>query len=412
MLLKALFLIARRSLRQHRLAASITALSIALATALILTVCSLQFQAVRVFTGQTGGFDAVLGPRGSALQLVLCALYHLENSPGNLGWDKFLAIRQDPLVSKAVPIALGDNYLGFRIVGTLPEYFSAWGSGLAYSQGGAFQGPSEAVLGSWVARKTGLKLGDRFHPYHGLNYDAAAQHPEEYRVVGVLEPTNTPQDRIVLIGLEGVYRMSGHVLRGQGGEYSPAPGQAIPESVKEVSAVLIKLKSPQAGMQLDQLINKQGKNATLAWPIARIVTELFAKMAWCVALMQLTTFLVLVVASASVAASLCNTLQERRKEFAILRALGARRSFLAALVALESLQISFYGVVGGLLLHTLFLGGLTGWLRDQTGIQFEVLVFHPALLAVPAGAILLGLLSGLLPTWLVYRGSLIPDLSR
>lgn len=412
MLLRALFLIARRSLQQHRLAGSITALSIGLATALILTVSSLQFQAVKVFSSQTGGFDAVLGARGSSLQLVLCTLYHLESSPGNLAWDKYLAIRQDPMVEQAVPIALGDNYLGFRIVGTLSEYFSAWGSGLAFRQGTGFQRESEAVIGSWVAQQTGLQLGDRFHPYHGLNYDAGAQHPEEYQVVGILSPTNTPQDRVLLIPLEGVYRMSGHVLRGLGKDYTPVPGEPIPESARELSGVLIKLKSPQAGMQLDQIINKQGKSATLAWPIARIVADLFSRLDWCVRLMRWTTMLILVVAAASVTASLCNTLQERRKEFAILRALGANRLFLAGVVSLESLQITLAGTLLGLGLHFGFIWVLTTWLRSKTGIQFDPWAWHPGLVAVPTGSLLLGLLSGLLPTWMVYRGSLAPDLGR
>ena len=412
MLLRALFLIARRSLQQHRLAASITALSIALATALILTVSSLQHQAVRVFAGQTGGFDAVLGARGSQLQLILCALYHLENSPGNLSWAQYLAIRDDPSVSRAVPIALGDNYHGFRIVGTLPEYFEAWGSGLAFDQGAAFQKEGEAVVGSWVAQQTGLKPGDRFHPFHGLNYDAGAEHAEEYRVVGILKPTNTPQDRVLLIPLEGVYRMSGHVLRGQGHDYVPQAGSNIPEGAKEVSGVLVKLKSPQAGMQLDQLINKQGKAATLAWPIARVVSELFSKLEWCVRLMQWTTGLILVVAAASVTASLCNTLQERRKEFAILRALGASRLFLAGVVSLESLQIALGGALLGLVFYLAMMWLLTAWLRGKTGIQFDPLAWHPGLVGVPLGALFLGLLSGVLPTWMVYRGSLAPDLGR
>ncbi len=410
MLLRALFLVTWRSLQQHRLAASITALSIALATALILTVSSLQFQAVRVFSGQTGGYDAVLGARGSSLQLVLCTLFHLENSPGNLEWDKFLAIQKDPLVARAIPVALGDNYLGYRIIGTLAEYFSAWAAGLTFSQGGPFEAEGEAVLGSWVAQQTGLKLGDRFHPFHGLNYDASARHEEEYQVVGILKPTNTPQDRVILIPLEGVYRMSGHVLRGQGNEYSPLPDQPIPDGAKEVSGVLIKLKSPQAGMHLDQLINRQGKSATLAWPVARIISELFAKLGWLIQLMHWTTILILLVAAASTTASLCNTLQERRKEFAILRALGAGRLFLAGVVSLESMLMTMTGTLGGFALYLVLMWLLTYWLRLKTGIQFDPLALHPGLLAVPVGALLVGLLSGLLPTWMVYRGSLAPDL--
>lgn len=410
MLLRALLLVTWRSLQQHRLAASITALSISLATALILTVSSLQFQAVKVFSSQTGGYDAVLGARGSSLQLVLCTLYHLENSPGNLEWEKFLAIRKDPLVAQAVPLALGDNYLGYRIIGTLSEYFSAWGAGLTYSQGGPFEKEGEAVLGSWVAQQTGLKLGDRFHPFHGLNYDASAQHQEEYQVVGILNATNTPQDRVVLIPLEGVYRMSGHVLRGQGKEYSPLPDQPVPDDAKEVSGVLIKLKSPQAGMHLDQLINRQGKSATLAWPIARIISELFSKLSWLIQLLQWTTVLILLVAAASTTASLCNTLQERRKEFAILRALGAGRLFLAGVVSLESVIMTLGGTLGGFAIYLVLMWLLTYWLRVKTGIQFDPLAIHPGLVAVPVGALFVGLLSGILPTWMVYRGSLAPDL--
>lgn len=410
MLLRALVLVAWRSLEQHRLAAIITAFSIALATSLILTLTSLQTQAVKVFTSQTGGYDAVLGARGSSLQLVLSSLFHMENSPGNLGWDKYLAIRKDPLVARAVPIALGDNYLGYRIVGTLSDYFASWDQGLAFAQGGPFQAPGQAVIGSWVAQSTRLRMGDRFHPFHGLNYDAAAQHQEEYQVVGILKPTNTPQDRVLLIPLEGVYRMSGHVLRGQGKEFAPSPGQSIPDEAKEVSGVLVKLKSPQAGMQLDQLINRQGHSATLAWPIARIVSELFSKLEWLLQLMKLTTLLILVVACASVTASLCNTLQERRKEFAILRALGARRLFLSGVIGIECLAITVLGCALGFLLHLGLMWLVTGWLRARSGIQFDPWALHSGLWLVPLGALCLGLLSGLLPTWIVYRRTLAPDL--
>lgn len=405
MLLKALWLVARRSLQQHRLASSITAFSIALATALILTITSLQLQAVRVFTGQNGGFDAVLGARGSALQLVLCTLYHLDNSPGNLSWAQYLAIRNDPLVARAIPIALGDNYLGYRLVGTLADFFPAWGQGLRFQAGGPFSGAGQAVLGSWVAQKTGLRIGGRFHPFHGLSYDSAAQHEEEYEVVGILQPTNTPQDRVVLIPLEGVYRMSGHVLRGHGREYQAQPGQPIPEEDQELSGVLLKLKGAQAGMQLDERINRQARTATLAWPVARLVYELFSKLGWLIQLMQLLTGLVLVVAAASITASLCNSLQERRREFAILRALGARRWFVAGVVTLESLWLSLLGSFWGMVMHLLLMAAVCAWLRAHTGIQFELVCAQPVMLAVPLASALLGLLAGLLPTWIVYRAN-------
>lgn len=407
MLLRALLLVVRKSLRRHRLAGSITVLSIALAVAVLLTVSSLQTQAVKVMAGQTGGFDGVLGARGSPLQLVLCTFYHLENSPGNLSWDDYLAIRANPAVKVAVPVAVGDNYRGFRLVGTLPEYLAAWGLELAQGQPFAIEG--EAVVGSWAAEQGGLKLGDQFHPSHGL--DGGSEHDETYRVVGILKPSNSPQDRVILIPLEGVYRMSGHVLRGHGEDFTPVAGQAIPDQHKELSGVLLKLSSPQAGMGLEESINRKGHSSTLAWPVARIVHEIFGKLGWALKLLQATNLLVLLVACASVTASLCNTLQERRREFAILRALGARRWFVAGVVALESLWLCLLGTFWGLCLNFLGLWATAEWLRTQTGLQFSPWAAHPAQLWVPLGTLLLGVLSGLLPTWLVYRQNLADELT-
>ena len=412
MLIRALWLVVVRSLQQHRVAGWITTFSIALACALLLTISSLQFQASRAFLGQSGGFDAVLGARGSPLQLVLSTLYYMESSPGNLAWSSYLALLPDPQVAAAVPVALGDNYLGFRIVGTTPEFFSAWGQGMEFSRGKPFSADkAQAVVGSWAAQKTGLGLGDSFHPYHGLDYDATAQHAESYEVVGILKPTNCPQDRAIWIPLEGVYRMSGHVLRGEGKEFAAQPGQPIPSTHKELSGVLLKFKSPQIGMHFDQLINRQGKVATLAWPISRVIYDLFGKLGWMIQLLQSMTLLVLLVAAASVTASLCNTLHERRREFAILRALGAGRGFVSGVVLVESTWLSALGAFWGVIIHFVFMVLVSQWLRARTGIQFEVVAFHSGLFLSPLLVLSLGLISGLLPMLMVYRGSVAPELT-
>ena len=412
MLMRALLLVVGRSLQQHRLASWITAFSIALASALMLTVSSVQYQAARVFAGQAGGFDAVLGARGSPLQLVLASLYHLEMAPGNVAWSRYIAFKEDPQVAVAVPLALGDNYQGFRIVGTTPEFFSAWGKGLRFAQGRVLASGREAVIGSRVAQKTGLTLGSRFHPSHGLQAEGGEQHEEEYEVVGILAVTNSPQDRALWIPLEGVYRMSGHVLRGTGQDYSPQPGRAIPDEHKEVSAVLLKFKSPQIGMQFEQSINRRGQENTLAWPVGRVIYELFDRLRWLTQLLQITTFLVLLVASASVTASLCNTLHERRREFAILRALGAGRGFVSGVMLLESCLLSLLGTFMGFGVYYLLMLFLTRWLQNQTGIQFEIGCWHPGLWLTPMVVLAMGVGAGLLPSWLVYRGSLAPSLSQ
>src|SRR5271165_6173292 len=182
-----------KSLRQHALSTIVTALSIALGGGLLMSVWVVKEQSQATFTGVNAGFDAVLGARGSKLQLVLNAIFHLESSPGNVAWSDYQDIKNNPSVELALPIAVGDNFHGYRLVGTLPEMFSqvefAPGRHFAVTPGGNSFDPQrrEAVVGSFTARKLGLKRGDTFHPYHGLIFNEKDQHSETYVVVGVMK---------------------------------------------------------------------------------------------------------------------------------------------------------------------------------------------------------------------------------
>jgi len=322
--LKSLLFLVRRSMRQHALSTAITVFSVALAAGLTMSVFSIQRQTRTAFTGGHVGFDAVLGARGSQLQLVLNAVYQLETSPGNIPWALYQAVKNDPRVALAIPYAVGDNYYGYRIVGTTDEIFTKFeyqkDKHLAVEPGGRIFDPTkrEAVIGGFVARKLGLTVGSTFKPFHGLFFDPNMQHEEIFTVVGVLQPTNTPSDRVIWIPIDDVYRMKGHVLRGAGKEYVAKEGMEIPDVDKEVSAVMLKFYSPQAGFMLDQTINRQGKVATLAWPIGRVMADLFDKMGWVSKILTLVAYLVMVVAAGSILSSLYNTMNERRREFAIL----------------------------------------------------------------------------------------------
>ena len=187
-----------RSLRQHALSTLVTAVSVALAGGLLMSVWVVKQQSQETFTGINGGFDAVLGARGAKLQLVLNAIFNLETSPGNLAWQDFLDIQKNPNVELAVPIAVGDNYRGFRLVGTTLDLFQkheyAPGKKFVLEPGGNLfdEGRREAVVGDFVARKMKFKVGDTFHPFHGLIFDEKNQHAETYVVVGILKPSNTP----------------------------------------------------------------------------------------------------------------------------------------------------------------------------------------------------------------------------
>jgi len=386
-------LIVRKSLRQHALSTMFTALSIALAAGLWMSVWTIKEQSRETFAGVDAGFDAVLGARGSKLQLVLNAVFHLEASPGNLPWSDFLDIQKHPSVELAVPLAVGDNYRGFRLVGTTLDLFQraeyADGKRFAVESGGRLfeMGYREALVGSFAAQRLKLKPGDKFHPYHGLIFDEKEQHAETYVVTGVLKPSNTPADRVIWIPLEGIQRMTGH----------------NPDAAADVSAVLVKLRSAAAGFQLDILYNKQGNRLTFAWPTGKIMSELFDKIGWFDRVLALVAYLVAFVAITSVLVSLYNSMNERRREIAILRALGARRFTVFGAIVLEAAAITALGVLGGFVVYVVIATGVAGVIRAQTGVVLNPLAFSPVMLWAPGVMLALGALAGTVPAVKAYR---------
>jgi putative ABC transport system permease protein len=392
-----------KSLRQHALSTTVTALSIALAGGLLMSVWAVKEQSQATFTGVNEGFDAVLGARGSKLQLVLNAIFHLESSPGNLPYSDFQDIQKNPNVELAVPIAVGDNYRGYRLVGTTLDFFDhteyASHKRFAVSPGGRFFDPTlrEAVVGSFAARKLGLKVGDTFHPFHGLIFDEKNQHSETYVVVGVLEPSNTPADRVIWIPLAGIQMMTGH----------------DPKAATDVSAVLVKLKSGSAiaGFQMDMMYNKQGNRLTFAWPIGRVMAELFDKIGWFDRVLALVAYLVAFVASASILAGIYNSMNERRRENAILRALGARRATIFTSILLEAASISALGMCVGFLFYGAIVTTVAGVMRAQTGVVLDPLRFNPVMLWAPAALIALGALAGVVPALKAYRTDVAENLA-
>lgn len=404
-----IFLMVRRSLRQHFVSTAITALCVALATGLIMAVFAINQQTRQAFTGGPVGFDAVLGARGSQLQLVLNSVFHLETSPGNIPWSMYKAVEKQRGVSLAVPYAVGDNYRGYRIVGTTGDMFDKFeyqkGKKFEMARGRTFDASrQEAVLGSFVAEQTGLKVGSKFQPSHGLTEDPNGHsHAEEYIVTGIMAPTNSPSDRVIWIPLEGIFRMGGHVLRGSGERYEAQRGQEIPDEHKEVSAVMLKFSNPQMGMRLQQTINNQGNAGTLAWPIGRVMGELFEKLGWVHRVLTMVAYLVVVVAAASILASIYNTINERRREFAIMRALGARRGTVFSAIVAETASIAAIGVVAGFGVYAAILAVAAQVIRSTTGVVLNVWQYDPVLVWGPVGIVVLGALSGIVPAVKAYR---------
>ena len=391
-----LVLLVRRSLRQHLLSTLVTAFAIALAGGLLMTVWSLKKQARQTFEQMNGGWDAVLGARSSKLQLVLNAIFHLESSPGNIRPADLQVLASKPSVQAVVPIAMGDNFRGFRIVGTTTNLFSeheyAPGQKFRLRDGRIFDdGLREALVGSFAARQLGFAVGTEFRPYHGLNYAGEGtnnvQHDDTYVVVGVLEPSNTPADRVVWIPLAGLQNMTGH----------------DPNAASDVSAALVKLRDPAAGFRLDMEYNKQGNQFTFAWPIGTVMAQLFDKIGWFDRVLALVAWLVAVVAAASVLASIYNSTSARKRDLAILRALGARRRVVFASIVLEAAATSALGALAGVAIQFALLAGAALVVRTQTGVVLDPWQPDWVWLRAPGALVGLGALAGIAPAWKAYR---------
>ena len=397
--LRTILFLAQKGFGQHAFSSLVASLTIALAAGLFLSTFKIKEEANKAFSNASGGFDAVLGARGSKLQLILNALFHLEASPGNLSWEQYETILKTPGVREAFPIAVGDNYLGYRLVGTLPNLFTdhQWRPGENYTvqKGGRIftDSAKEALVGSMVARKLNLKIGDRFHPYHGLTYKEESKHSDIYVVVGLLEATGTPADRVIWIPIKGIQLMEGHDA----------------SMAQSVSAVLLTLKGA-AGFSLDLKYNKQGDRATLAWPVASILGSFFNKLNWFEDVLSLVAYMVAFIGSMIIFATLRSAMNERIREFAILRCLGASRRDVTFVVLAQSMMISFLGALGSLLFSFVIHSITARLIREQTGVVMEGIAIDQATITTFFVLLLIGLLSGLLPALQAYRVNLSENL--
>jgi putative ABC transport system permease protein len=401
-------------MRASRFSTAISMVLTALSLGLCLSTLGLRGQARQAFLNGSGGYNAVLGARGSALQLVLNSLYHLQTSPGNISWRLYREIKAERGIRRAYPIVVGDSFRGLRVVGTVPELLTdppQDSPPLRFAQGRAFDpARREAVLGSEAARRSGLGLGGRFHPSHGLA-EGGERHAEEYLVVGILAPSNSPVDQGVYVPLEGVLRMGGHVLRGPDGqEYHAQPGQAIPEEKLQVSAVLLDLDSPQRGMDLSRRYNRQGHEATLAYPVGQQIAEIFDKLGWAHRLLSLVALATLVVSAGAILASLTVAAELRRRDYALLRTLGLPRTRLAALLVAEGMLTTGLGALLAVPVAGLFSLAAASWVRSATGVTLNVLQAPPEAPWLLVLALLLGALAGAVPGWRVYRKELSAQL--
>jgi len=411
------------SVRNRRLAAALTLLSIALSVALLLGVERLRGDARASFANTISGTDLVVGARSGPVQLLLYSVFRIGNATSNIGWKSVEALRAHRAVAWVVPISLGDSHRGFRVLGTDPGYFDHYRYGrnrpLGFAAGRAFAGTLdglfEAVIGAEVAEALGYRVGSRIVVAHGAGEVSFSEHADKpFTVVGVLERTGTPVDRTVHVSLEAIEAIH---IDWQGG--APIPGLAIaPEAArkfdlkpKAVTAALVGLKTRAAVFQVQRFVNDYRAEPLLAILPGVTLQELWGMIGIAERALLAVSALVVAVGLAGLVAVMVASLGERRRELAILRALGASPGQIFLLLAAESLILTLSGCMLGLALLYGASAALAPWLESNWGLVLSLEApggREWLLLGAMVGA---GLVASLVPAWRAYRLSLVDGMT-
>jgi len=440
--------IAWRSIRQRLFTSCLTALSLALGVALVVATLVIGGVVRDAFaSGQGLGYNLIVGAKGSPLQLVLNSVYLVSKPIENISWDFYQAFlpaearadraagRYAGSVAVAVPICMGDYFRGFRVVGTNAAYFDRLtlgdGRGFGFATGRNFRDDEffGGVLGSAVAAKLGLKVGDTFSPTHGAD-DGLVHDP--FTVSGVLARTDTPVDRGVYVNMEGFYLQEGHAKPlpagaeegderadrdpaadhahdpddAEAGGTQPAP---LPFAQREVTAILVQTASPGGmpaellAMGLKTTIN-EGREGQAAEPVREIRTLLDLFVRPLELLLLLVTTLVVIVSAIGILVSMVGSALERSRDVAVMRALGARRSHVLTAVLLEAILLAVGGGLAGWLLGHGIVAAIGPLITTNAGVSAGFFSMAPAgeLVLVPF-LVLLAILAALLPALAAYR---------
>lgn len=412
----SLFTLVWNYLKARPLNTAINSTLLALGIAVITILLLFNTQLEQKITQNARGIDLVVGAKGSPLQLILCNIFHIDFPTGNIKLAEAERIARNRLVKKAIPLALGDSYQSYRIVGTNKDYPDLYKATLA--QGEWWKEDLEVTIGSNVAALTGLKPGDHFASAHGLAEGGHSHEEHQYVVKGILQRSNTVMDNLILTSVESVWEM--HEEEGaehheeehhEQAEKDPSfvPSPLVPsvakgDSVKEVTSILLQYRSPMGALQLPRLVNAQSslQAASPAFETAR----LFSILGVGVDILMGFAYVLIIISALSIFIALYNSLKERRYDLAIMRSMGASRTRLFISILLEGSVLTLMGSMIGLLLGHSMLALLAG-LSDQTQkAGISGLVFYPGEWIILGGSLLLGLICAVIPAVQAYRADI------
>jgi putative ABC transport system permease protein len=398
--------LAWRSLANRRSTVLLTIGAIAVSVALLSGVQKLRTAARDGFTSTVSGVDLIVGARSGPVNLLLYSVFRVGDATANVSWDSYQLVAKHRDVAWTVPISLGDSHRGFRVMGTSAAYFDhyriAGGRPLSFAMGGRFAGRQDAVLGADVARNLGYELGSAVIIAHGTADVSFAEHKDApFRVVGILARTGTPVDRTVHISLDAVTAIHDGAHEHEGEQEPP----------KNITAFFVGMRDRPALLTMQRALNEFPRE-----PLLAIIPGVALKQLWDLigiadrALLVIAGFVVLAGLLGMLTAILVS-LNERRREMAILRSVGARPRHIFTLMVAEAGLLASAGVAVGVALTYGLIAAARPMLAERYGIFVPFAGLNGADAAMLAGIVAAALVMGLWPAWRAYRNTLADGLT-
>ncbi|MES9972986.1 MAG: FtsX-like permease family protein [Candidatus Thiodiazotropha sp.] len=415
----AILSLAFKSLFNRRFTASLILISIALSVSLLLGVERLRVESRNSFANTISGTDLVVGARSGAINLLLYSVFRIGDATNNISWKSYTKFAEHSLVEWTIPLSLGDSHKGYRVLGTNQDYFRHYKyankRALSFNQGQSFEQVYQAVLGDEVARKLGYQIGEKIIIAHGAGKTSFTMHDDKpFEVVGILKSTGTPVDRTVHVPLEGIEAIHKDWIGGRqvaGLKISAEEALEKNLSPKAITAFMLGLKSKIATFRVQREINDYRKEPLLAILPGVALQQLWDMMGIAENALLVVTALVVAVGLIGMLTVMLAGLNERRREMAILRSVGARPGHILLLVTGESLLLSLLGIALGLLLL------YTSLILGQPYIESRYGLHLPIGLPSLREWLILGLVGtssliiGLIPGYRAYRYSLSDGMS-
>ena len=403
--------LALRSISNRAGTALLTILTVAISVTLFLTVEKVRHGARASFENTISGVDLIVGARSSSVNLLLYSVFHIGDATNNITWESYQAVAGAGDVAWTVPISLGDSHRGYRVVGTTPGYFEHYryggGRQIRFEDGAPFSHLFDAVIGAEAARALGYTIGEQIVVAHGMGEVSFIEHDANpFAVTGILAPTGTPVDRSVFVSLEAIEAIHLEGPTGAGTGLSPEQLAEMDLTPGSITAFLVGLNSPVTALRLQRQVNTYPSE-----PLQAIIPGVALAQLWSVVgaaertLAAVAAFVVL-TGLVSILTAVLTSLNERRREMAILRALGARPGHVFILLVAESAALALAGALAGAALTYAGLTAFAPMLEARFGILLPALVPGLYDLAIVGAVTGVAALLGAGPAWRAYQNSL------